>query len=693
MKSFRTEIENPIVEQDILELERKIHEFHHGEIDEERFRTLRLARGVYGQRQSGVQMIRIKVPYGKLTSQQLLRIAQVADEYSDGNLHITTRQDIQIHHVNLDRTPELWAELEKDEITLREACGNTVRNITCSATSGIDPNEVFDVRPCAEAVFQYFLRNPICQEMGRKIKISFSINDEDSALSFMHDIGFIAKKREGVHGFKVMVAGGLGSQARQADVFHEFIEQDKIIPLTEAILRVFDRYGERKNRMKARLKFLLRDIGIDQFKELVNQELLSLENSTIPVAYEEVLPEVRKDLPSLQVDEKELSAFENWKKNNVIQQKQIDLFSIQLKIQLGNIKTSKIKQLTGLISEYSGNEVTLTIRQNLMIRHVPENQLPRFYELLKSLSLVNDGYEQVADITSCPGTDTCNLGIANTTGLSVAIEQELGKHSISDDQMTIKISGCMNSCGQHMIANVGFQGMSIKTKDKRVIPAVQVLIGGGIIGDGEGRFADKVIKIPGKRAVQALKILLNDFQDSGHDKFLNHYDLKGKQHFYQLLKPLADVEQVRDDEFIDWGQSQHYKKEIGIGECAGVVIDLVSTLFKESEEKLKLAEIAFKEENYPDSAYHSYNSVVNTSKALLISENHTCNSHHKIIRDFDEMFIQSKQILLRKAFNELAPGIIQRKPSKLVAEEALNDAIEFNQTVYKFRENRLNNEN
>lgn len=693
MKSFRTEIENPIVEKDILELERKIHEFHHGEIDEERFRTLRLARGVYGQRQSGVQMIRIKVPYGKLTGEQLWRIAQVADEYSDGNLHITTRQDIQIHHVSLDRTPELWAELEKDDVTLREACGNTVRNITCSATSGIDPNEVFDVRPYAEAMFQYFLRNPICQEMGRKIKISFSINEEDSALSFMHDIGFIAKKNGDVHGFKIMIAGGLGSQARQADVFHEFIEQNKIIPLTEAILRVFDRYGERKNRMKARLKFLVKEIGVDRFRELVNEELQSLDDSTIPIYYEEGTPEIKNNLSVMSILQSELLEFENWKKFNVIKQRQSALFSIQLKIQLGNINTNKIKQLTLLVSEFSGNEITLTIRQNLMIRHVPEDQLPRFFQLLKSLSLIDVGYEQIADITSCPGTDTCNLGIANTTGLSLAIEQALKKYTISDAQMTIKISGCMNSCGQHMIANVGFQGMSIKTKDKRVIPAVQVLIGGGVIGNGEGRFADKVIKIPSKRAVQALGILLDDFHTSGHEKFLNYYDQRGKQHFYQLLKPLADIEHVPDDEFIDWGQSQHYKKKIGIGECAGVVIDLVSTLFKESEEKLKLAEIAFKEENYADSAYHSYNSVVNTSKALLISENHTCNSHHKIIQDFDEKFIQTERIHLEKAFNELAPGIILNKPSNQGAKDALNDAIEFNQTVYKFRENILNNEN
>ena len=282
MQSFRTEIENPIVAKDIIDLEKKIQLFYEGKIDEERFRSLRLARGVYGQRQFGVQMIRIKLPYGKLTGEQLHRIANVSDEYSRGRLHITTRQDIQIHHVSLDRTPELWAELEKDDITLREACGNAVRNVTASETAGIDKDEPFDVSPYAHAVFEFFLRNPICQELGRKFKISFSGNDKDTALSFMHDLGFIAKIQKGIIGFKIMIGGGLGSQSRLADTLFEFIEANKIIPVTEAVLRVFDRYGERSKRAKARLKFLIKEIGFEAFVKLVEEEQKALSVLTIP---------------------------------------------------------------------------------------------------------------------------------------------------------------------------------------------------------------------------------------------------------------------------------------------------------------------------------------------------------------------------------------------------------------------------
>ena len=259
MQSFRTEIENPLVEKDIIELEQKIFAFKNNSIDEEKFRSLRLARGVYGQRQQGVQMVRIKLPMGRFTANQLRKIAYVADEYGSGNLHITTRQDIQLHYVELERTPQLWAELEKDQITLREACGNTVRNVTAAATAGVDPQEPFDVTPYAEAFFSYFLRNPICQDMGRKIKVAFSSSESDEALTFIHDLGFIPKIKNGERGFQLMIGGGIGSQPMPSQKVFSFLSTDEIIPYSEAIIRLFDRMGERNKRNKARLKFLVKD--------------------------------------------------------------------------------------------------------------------------------------------------------------------------------------------------------------------------------------------------------------------------------------------------------------------------------------------------------------------------------------------------------------------------------------------------
>ncbi len=287
MQSFRTELENPLVEKDILDLEKKISLFREGKMDEEKFRSLRLARGVYGQRQPGVQMVRIKLPYGKMTLAQWKRIAAVSDEYSTGNLHLTTRQDIQIHFVSLDRTPQLWAELDKDDITIREACGNTVRNITASDTAGIDPEEPFDVTPYAHAMFEYFLRKPLCQEMGRKFKIAFSNTEKDTALAFMHDLGAIARIRtmdgKEQRGFKILIGGGLGAQPHLAICTHEFLEEDLLIPYLEAVLRVFDRHGERNSRHKARIKFLIQKIGIETFNKLVEEEQLALTHQLVSI--------------------------------------------------------------------------------------------------------------------------------------------------------------------------------------------------------------------------------------------------------------------------------------------------------------------------------------------------------------------------------------------------------------------------
>lgn len=363
MQSFRTEIENPVVEKDIIELERKIRLFKEGRIDEERFRSLRLARGVYGQRQEGVQMIRIKLPYGKVTGEQLLRIADVSDEFSTGRLHITTRQDIQIHYVSLDRTPELWAQLEQDDVTLREACGNTVRNVTASETAGIDVNEPFDVSPYAHAVFQFFLRNPVCQEMGRKFKISFSASDDDTALSYIHDLGFIPKIENGKRGFKVLLGGGLGSQPRHADVLYEFLPTEKIIPVTESVLRIFDRHGERTKRLKARMKFLIKDIGLDNFIELINEESKALSNQVVAIdtaPFDVPIQLSEKAIPEVIVDSNE---FEAWKASNLIAQKQEGLFAIGVKVKLGDFSTEKARQLAHLIKTYAANELRFTLRQ------------------------------------------------------------------------------------------------------------------------------------------------------------------------------------------------------------------------------------------------------------------------------------------------------------------------------------------
>ncbi|MDO6744933.1 nitrite reductase [Tenacibaculum soleae] len=700
MQSFRTEIENPIVEKDILELERKIQLFKEGKIDEERFRSLRLARGVYGQRQFGVQMIRIKLPFGRVTSEQLHRISDVSDEYSRGRLHITTRQDIQIHHVSLDRTPELWAQLEKDDITLREACGNAVRNITASETAGIDVNEPFDVSPYADATFKFFLRNPICQEMGRKFKMSFSGTDDDTAISFIHDLGFIAKVKteNGVtkKGFKVLLGGGLGSQPRHADVIYDFLEEDVLIPTIEGVLRIFDRFGERAKRAKARLKFLVKELGVEAFLQLVSDEVNALENKTFkvdttefekPILFQEIT------IPSVKIEDEE--AYGKWKETNVIKQKQEGLFAIGIKVHLGDFYTPKARLLADLVKKHAANEIRLTLRQNILIRHIKEELLPFFYVELQKLGFAKAGYNSTADITACPGTDTCNLGISSSTGIAVELEKVLEEEYpayLNNKEIAIKISGCMNACGQHNMAHIGFQGMSIKVGNLQA-PALQILIGGGILGDGKGRFSDKLVKIPSKKGPEALRVLLNNVAENQQEKetFLEYYDRQGKTYFYDLLKGLSDTSDLAPSDFIDWGHSENYVKAIGVGECAGVVIDLIATLLFESEEKITNSEEALKEGLFSDSIYHSYTSLVNTAKALLIAENVKTNTQAGIITSFQEHFVATGKINLDVSFEDVVYQIKRENPTKAFAESYLNDAKSFYNKIDAFRKQEVSN--
>ncbi len=693
MQSFRTEIENPIVEKDILELANKIQQFKEGKVDEEKFRSLRLARGVYGQRQEGVQMIRIKLPYGKVTSTQLRKISDVSDEYSTGRLHITTRQDIQIHYVSLDRTPELWAELEESDVTLREACGNTVRNVTASAIAGVDIEEPFDVSPYAHAVFQFFLRNPVCQEMGRKFKISFSSSDTDTALSYIHDIGLIPKLKDGIRGFKVMLGGGLGSQPRSAEVLYEFITTEKIVPLIEGVLRVFDRYGERTKRLKARMKFLIKEIGLDAFKDLINKEQKALSYEIYPLDKNALEYDAKRILPTklaekVFIENKE--EFDNWKKSNVLQQKQEGYVAIGIRVSLGDFYTDKARLLANLIEEYAGDEIRLSLRQDILIPNVKEENIPFVYQELKKLGFTTAGYNGTVDITACPGTDTCNLGIASSTGISTELERVLQEEYpayVHNKEIAIKISGCMNACGQHNMAHIGFQGMSIRTPEKLVAPALQVLLGGGVLGNGAGRFADKVIKIPSKRGPEALRRILNDYEkNSNQVSFLNYYDQQGEKYFYNLLKDLSETSNLTPQDFIDWGNREEYVKAVGVGECAGVVIDLIATLFLESEEKLAKAKESFLENNYAHAIYHAYSAFVNSAKALLLAENKKTNTHASIIDQFETEFVTSKKINLEgKTFSEIIYQLQNNKPSKEFANQYILDSEQFLQKVQAYR--------
>lgn len=689
---------NTAAGKDILELDKKIHEFKTGKISEDKFKHFRLTRGVYGQRQLGVQMVRIKLPYGKLTINQLQKIADASDRFSTGNLHLTTRQDIQIHYVKLDDSPALWAMLEEEGITLREACGNTVRNVTASATAGIDAAEPFDVTPYAHALADYFLRNPISQDMGRKIKIAFSSSEKDTAYTFFHDLGFIPRLKitggKEKRGFRVLIGGGLGAQPFLAKPVYEFLEEDLIIPFAESVLRVFDRYGERTRRQKARLKFLINEIGLDEFLNLVEEEKTSIKHKRVVVDRNifsfPVLPEIGV-LQEVSISNEK--RYKDWLATNVFEQKQSGFFGVNIRILLGNIHSSIARQLAGIAKKYTADDIRVTVNQGLLLKFISKDVLPVLFIELDKIGLAKPGFYSTHDITACPGSDTCNLAVTNSTALAVELENVLKEEYydlIFESNLKIKISGCMNSCGQHLAANIGFHGSSIKN-GLLVAPAMQIVLGGGIDPEGQGSFADKIIKIPTKKAPVAMRIILNDYEEKSleGEYFNTYYRRLGKMYFYQLLKPLAQLETLEESDYIDWGNTATYKTSIGVGECAGISLDVVGTVISESQEKLELAKDGLREGFYADSIYNSYSSLVIAAKALLLSADIQCNTQAGIVRDFNVHFVLPGKINPGSDFESLVFQINKNEPSLDFAEEYFAVASLFLQQAKKFRKQQL----
>ncbi len=695
MQSFRTELENPIVEKEIIALEKKIRLFRDGKIHEDKFKSLRLARGIYGQRQPGVQMVRIKLPFGKVTFKQLLKIADVSDEYAIRNLHLTTRQDIQIHFVSLDRTPELWAELAEDDITLREACGNTVRNITASPTAGIDAEEPFDVSPYARAMFEYLVRNPICQEMGRKFKLAFSSSERDTAFAYIHDLGFIPKVRtiDGVEqrGFKVVIGGGLGALPMAAFVAHEFLHEDLIIPYTESAIRVFDRLGERTNRNKARFKFLIQKLGLEEVLRLIEEERPAIKAKIVKIDRNlSTQPEPPAQIAVPEITTGDPLAYEIWRQTNVYEQKQSGFYAVFIKVTTGDISTEKARKLLAGIQGYVADELRITQNQGLMLKFVRPESLPLIYNVLKELDLASPGFDSTADVTTCPGTDTCNLGISNSTEMARVLETLINteyQELIFNRNLKIKISGCMNSCGQHSLAHIGFHGSSLKA-GKFVVPAAQVMLGGASLGDGIGKVSERVIKVPSKRVTSVLRLLLDDYKECAKEseEFHEYYYRQSKDYFYQLLKPFADLSSLRDDEFVDWGHKENYIKEIGVGECAGVIIDLVATLLFESEEKMEWANESYQAGNYADAIYHAFSTFISSAKALLLDKGISKSTHIGVIQAFDEAFIESGEIALSGTFHDIIMQINKNEPTAHFAETYLSQANDFHRIALEYRE-------
>ena len=577
----------PVVEAEILRFQREIARVEKGELDPDDFKKFRLENGVYGIRgQMDRHMVRIKVRFGALNALQLERLADIAEKYAPNKLaHVTTRQAVQMHEIKRTDVPAILRLLAEVNLTTREACGNTVRNVSCSHYSGISPKELFDVTPYADLLSLYFLRNSVCQNLPRKFKIAFEGSpEEDYAKVGIHDLGFIAQKKvvngKEVKGFTVYVGGGLGSLPYPAQLLEEFCPVELYLPTAEAVLRLFDRNGERKDKNRARIKFLVAKWGIEMFrKEFLEERRAVLATGSGKEAFwklelGEIAPPVLKSPPPAEAALL-LPGFEEWQATNTFEQKQKGFYAVHVRLPLGDINPDQMRKLAAASRAFCGGRMRTTISQNILLHWIPKASLKALYARLLPAGLALKDAGHIADITRCPGADTCQIAITHSKGLAHEMgklfENGLAKDTALQD-ITIKISGCTNSCGQHHIANIGFHGAS-KNVDGKAVPHYQLMLGGYTDTKGVAVFGKRIAMIPARRTPEATRAILEAFkaEKGGHETFLQWAERVGAQHLKEIVAPFLAIPAFDQNPLMyeDLGDpGRLFKLEIGKGECA-----------------------------------------------------------------------------------------------------------------------------
>jgi sulfite reductase beta subunit-like hemoprotein len=564
------------IEQEIRVFEERAGQLIRGEITDDQFRPFRLKHGTYGQRQPGFQMLRVKIPSGILDATQLRTLADIADTCSNGRGHLTTRQNVQFHFVKLENVPAAMRLLAACGLTTREACGNTVRNVTSCPLSGICPNEAFDVTPYALGITKFLLRHPDFHDLPRKFKIAFSGCEDDGncAVAGIHDVGLIARVRgsngTGQRGFKVLVGGGLGSLPTEAGVLTEFLPAEELLPTVEAVLRVFSENGNRKNKLKARMKFVLREKGIEEFKRLVAEKRKLV---TTPAEVFSVASPVGEPLvniaPAAGLNGSSSEEFETWASHNLMAQKQPGFKTAWIKLSAGTISSEQFRGLANLLEKDNLPGVRIAILQNFVMPWIPAEKSKSVFEQLRALDLATPGARTIADVTGCPGATTCNLGITRSLTLADVLARELANESDPEVlKLRIKISGCPNSCGQHHLADIGFYGNVRKIGDKQA-PFYQLLLGGEVSERGV-KFGKQFMSLPAKQIPQVIRELLAFYRTEREagEQFRSWVERTPHKEITARLQPLVETAEETADTFVDWGDMETYSLKLGRGECA-----------------------------------------------------------------------------------------------------------------------------
>lgn len=583
-----------LIKNELKEFEEKISLYRNGKMSADDFKRRRLQQGIYAIRATtDVQMVRVRIPSGILTSEQLKRLSDIAEGFANSVGHLTTREDMQFHRVGLEKVIEVISRLSEVGLTTREACGNTIRNITACPLAGICPLELFDVRPYSLGLTQYLVRNELCQALPRKFKIAFSGCARDCSRTGIHDFGALAAKKdeEGSYkfGFRIFLGGGLGPLPYASALLEEFTPIQDLIPTCEAVIRLFDRLGERKNRSRARMKFLLAKLGIGPFRNMVFEEREKVRalGKKVPLPESSMqtdelsyptdggkTPSIRIQLDDLKDAVSDDIEFQRWKETNVVSQKQKGYVACIIRLIRGDITSVQMRVAAACAEEFGSGELRTDTEQNMFLVFIKKENLKKVYDRLKPAGLNKSGAYLAEDVVCCPGTDTCNLGITSSRGLAWELTGLFEKaphikRALKD--VHIKISGCPNSCGQHHIATLGFYGGARQMSNK-LIPYYQFLFDGGT-GEGTANFGKPVIKLPAKRIPELLSRLVSIYERGRNDteSFTDYFRHLGTDRLRQTLinmeKPLA-FEQA-PDEYFDWGKTEEFNLVgIGPGECA-----------------------------------------------------------------------------------------------------------------------------
>ena len=701
---------DPAWAQEIDVFETQLELRRQGKLEEKIFAETRLRRGVYGQRYDNGQrhdgirpqelqypagdltkgpntvwdapgMQRIKIPFGGLTSDQMDVLADLSEEYSDAILHVTTRQDFQLHFVHIDDTPSVMRRLAATGITTREACGNSVRNVTACPLAGVCRDEVFDVTPYAKACARFLLGHPDVQDFGRKFKVAFSgCRDHACGLVTMHDMGAIAVKRSEngreQRGFELYVGGGLGAVPHQAKLFDSFLPEQELLPIAQAISRVFARLGEKKSRSRARIKFLVAKLGIDEFRKLVLEERKTMPEDARWAAY---LPDVPKyqetpvKVPKSLNGEQRPEGFEQWYETNVYQQRQSGYVVVTISLPLGDLSAWQMRELADLARQFAGENVRTTVEQNMVLRWVSEVDLPDLYSELKRIGLSDFGAGSIVDVTACPGTDTCKLGIASSRGLAGEIRTRLAAKFMEMDEavrnLRVKISGCFNSCGQHHIADIGFYGTS-RTIGNHKVPHFQVVLGGKWV-ENAGSYGLAMGSVPAKRIPEVLERITERYvkERTGGQSFQEFIRHIGKKELRNSLEDLMQVPPYQEDAsfYSDWGDPREFTiGDMGTGECAGEVVSVVQFDMAAAERMVFEAQLKLDEGDYSKADELGYGAMLQAAKALIKTEFLDVPDHPEtLVGEFRKRFFDTKLFHDKFAGGKFAHYFFRRHESPL----------------------------